>query len=181
MTMPLVQLGPGGDYVRSLVPDGDRLTVVAHSYGSVRPVGGPARRPSKRSPIGSIVARFLRWCGLREESPARAEDVATSELDGDDPGGGGPRPDGTTSGHRIQPSAARPYHRAARRPGQGRTERHARLDEFVATAPGAIGRLRGIDRVELSRSALDAAGRSRAAAIEPEHPPLRSPGAAPAG
>ena len=55
MTMPLVQLGPGGDYIRRIVPTNDRLQSVTRPFSLTDSSGRLVSRPNPAaSTVGPI-------------------------------------------------------------------------------------------------------------------------------
>ena len=161
MSMPLVQLGPGGDYVRRIVADGDRLRVISRAFEAGLPDGRLVQAPPRKRPEVSPVRRFLHWLGLVQDE--RIEE----ELIEDAPSG---------PAAPIDPLVARRYHEPASDPFAVRCDR-AGLEAVV-----------GIDRLEISRTALcssrslrstqEARPEIRTSDLgqdEPVHPPLPSP------
>ncbi|MAD78852.1 MAG: hypothetical protein CMJ51_05720, partial [Planctomycetaceae bacterium] len=163
MSMPLVQLGPGGDYVRRLVADGDRLRVVSRAFEVGLPDGRLVQAvPRTRSSV-SPVRRLLRWLGLLQD-----ERVEDSSIPAEAPAPEIPMP--------IDPAVARRYHEPANDPFAVRCDR------------GGLEAMAGIDRLEISRTALcssrslrgsqEVRSEIRPSDLGPDesvHPPLPSP------
>ena len=166
MSLPLVQLGPGGDYVRQVVSDGGQLRVVDRPYGDVRPVSRPSsmQRPGDDADLGvvfgvgssprGIGAVFARLVGL-----ARWLGVLAS-----------PVPAHVTVPSRTSIEIARRY----------RTSRRDLSRTPNSRGNAADGRVYGVDRIEISRAALQHAAGRRNRARRPHlhdpngHPPLGS-------
>jgi hypothetical protein len=59
MTMPLVQLGPGGDYIRRIVPSDDRLQSVTRPFSLTDSYGRLVSRPNAASSTSGPIAWLL--------------------------------------------------------------------------------------------------------------------------
>ncbi|MDA1027314.1 MAG: hypothetical protein O3A19_12920, partial [Planctomycetota bacterium] len=59
MTMPLVQLGPGGDYIRRIVPSNDRLLSVTRPFSLTDPQGRLVSRPTGAHSSAGPIAWLL--------------------------------------------------------------------------------------------------------------------------
>ena len=71
MTMPLVQLGPGGDYVRKIVPTDDRLQSISRPFTHPgRPVGDGG---TPRGVLALLIAA-LRMLGILNPEPGTEAD-----------------------------------------------------------------------------------------------------------
>ncbi|MFB0986913.1 MAG: hypothetical protein QMB94_11485, partial [Phycisphaerales bacterium] len=86
MTMPLVQLGPGGDYIRRIVPTNDRLQSVTRPFSLTDSSGRLVSRPnSAASTVGPIawLLTALQAMGLIQLRTAAAPihtDLPSSKL-----------------------------------------------------------------------------------------------------
>ncbi len=153
-SIPLVQLGPGGDYVRRIMADGDRLVVIQNTFDTHEDpphTSAGARRRPRRRPERGLWSRLASWLGL-----VPAPEAARAAT--------------TASAAAIPSSTARAY-------------RLRRGDDRLVRADNAPFDHRfGIDRLELSRAAIAAAMTPTPAAPplpSPPAGPTRTPAAPP--
>ncbi|MCP4938969.1 MAG: hypothetical protein GY921_07275, partial [Phycisphaeraceae bacterium] len=158
MTMPLVQLGPGGDYVRKIVPTDDRLRSISRPF--THPGHHPADAGASRGVLAFLITA-LRMIGVLMPEPdtdlnAEGDAESTSESKSE------PTNDRPRRSTFIDRKAARRLR--ASRPDEG-TEDHARHDDVLE-------RCLGIDRIEISPTAFRHLADRTAT---PNSPPLETP------